>query len=46
MQSKGEKMIALLKLSRRTALLAVPFLLSLLAACSSGVTRHTDAILS
>jgi hypothetical protein len=46
MQSKGEKMIALLKLSRRMALLAVPFLLSLLAACSSGVTRHTDATLS
>ena len=38
--------MSLSNVGRRAALLAVPLLLSLLAACSSGVTRHTDAALS
>jgi hypothetical protein len=38
--------MSLISLSRRMALFAVPVLLSLLGACSSGVTRHTDAALS
>jgi uncharacterized protein DUF4410 len=46
MQIEGGIQMSLTDLSRRMALLAIPALLSLLAACSSGVTRHTDAALS